>query len=235
MVPISPTTLVLILVAITVVYVLINRHTRRREAERAEEYRKAAALRGWQFEFDYVQYRYSGTTEGVPWTMVIGHYRSRDRQRRPALWQTTAARMDQGAMIVFPDLDQSMDAIKTPGVPQFVLELVMRPLAVAALGVPSADGSILAQSLTGVAEGPKGFVLRGSDAYRLQQWLDNGAFDALASDAGWLLNRDTPNHLIVAVLWRHGLQIATPYGANDLEHIARVARLGARLANAFGG
>ena len=235
MVPISPTTLVLILITIAVVFFLVNRHTQRREVERAEEYRKAAALRGWQLEFDHVRYRYTGAAEGVPWTMVIGHYRSRDRQRRPALWQTTAVRMDEGALLVFPDFGQGMDAITTPGVPQFVLELSMRPVATAALGVPSADGSILAQSLTGVAEGPKGFVLRGSDANRLQQWLDNGAFDALASDAGWLLNRDTPNHLIIAVLWRHGLQIATPYGANDLEHIARVARLGARLAKAFKG
>src|SRR5687768_14221579 len=103
MVPISPTTLFLILVAIAVVFFLINRHTRRREAERAEEYRKAAALRGWQLEFDHIEYRYSGTTEGVPWTMRIGHYRSHARERRPARWQTTAVRMDDGALIIFPD------------------------------------------------------------------------------------------------------------------------------------
>ena len=231
---VSPTNLILILVAITLVFFLINRATRRREAERAEEYRKAAALRGWQLSFDHITYQYTGTTDGVPWTMRFGHYRSHARQRRPALWQTTAVRFEEGALIVFPDFDQKLDVIKTPGVPQFVLELAMSPLAMA-LGVPASDGSILAHALTGVAEGPKGFVLRGSDAYRLQQWADNGAFQALADNADWLTSRETSNHLIIAVVWRHGLQIATPYGANDLDHIARVARLGARLAKAFGG
>ena len=232
---VSPTALVLFLVAITVVFFLINQSTRKREAERAEEYRKQAALRGWQFEFDHIQYRYSGTTDGVPWTLLVGHYRSRDRHRRPALWQTTAVRRDQGALMVLPDFGDSMDALKTPGVPQFVLELAMRPVATAALNVSGADGSILASSLTGVAEGPKGFIVRGSDPQRLQQWMDGGAFAALASESDWLLNRESPNHLMIAVLWRHGLQIATPYGSNDLEHFARVARFGAKLARAYGG
>ncbi len=231
---VTPTNLILILVVISVVFFLINRGTRRREVERAEEYRKAAALRGWQLEFDHITYVYSGTTDGVPWTMRFGHYRSHDRRRRPALWQTESVRFDEGALMIFPDFDQSLEAIKTPGVPEFVLNLAMRPVATA-LDAPSADGSILARSVTGVAEGPNHFVLRGSDAHRLQQWADNGAFQALADNADWLTNRDTPNHLIIAVLWRHGLQIATPYGTNDFDHIARVARFGARLAKAFGG
>jgi len=83
-------------------------------SERAEEYRKAAALRGWQLAFDHIEYRYSGTTDGGPGRCASG----------------------------------------------------------------------------------------------------------------------SANHLIIAVLWKHGLKIATPYGANDLDHFARVARLGARLAKA---
>jgi hypothetical protein len=232
MVPTS--TLVMILVAITVIFFLINRYTRKRETERAEEYRKAASLRGWQLEFDHVQYRYSGTTEGVPWTLLVGHYRSHDRNRRPALWQTTSVRMNEGALIVLPDFGKGMEAFTTPGVPQFVLDLAMRPVA-SALAVPSADGAILAQALGGVGEGPEGFVVRGSDAGRLKEWLDNGAFHALSSEAEWLLDRESSNHLIIAVVWRHGLQIATPYGSNDLDHFARVARLGAKLAKAYGG
>jgi hypothetical protein len=62
--PISPATLIAILAAIAVIFYLFNRNTRRREAERAEEYRKAAALRGWQLEFDHVEYRYKGTPYG---------------------------------------------------------------------------------------------------------------------------------------------------------------------------
>ena len=233
MVPISPTTLAIILIAVAAVVFLINRGTRRREAERAEEYRKAAALRGWQLEFDHIEYRYSGTTDGVPWTIRFGHYRSHSRQRRPAVWQTTAVRLDEGVLIVWPDFGQGMDAITTPGVPQFVLDLAMRPVAMA-LGVPSDDGSLLANA-RGVAEGPKGFILRGSDPNRLQQWLDNGAYEALSAEADWLGNKDSSQHLIIAVLWKHGLQIATPYGTNDLDHFARLARLGARLPKAFGG
>jgi hypothetical protein len=233
MVPISPATVAIVLIAIAVVFFLINRGTRRREAERAEEYRKAAALRGWQLEFDHIEYRYSGTTEGVPWTMRFGHYRSHSRQRRPALWQTTAVRLNEGVLIVWPDFGQGMDAITTPGVPQFVLDLAMRPVAIA-VGVPSADGSLLAEARS-VAEGPKGFILRGTDPNRLQQWLDDGAYEALSAERDWLGNHDSPNHLIIAALWKHGLQIATPYGANDLDHFARLARLGARLAKAYGG
>ena len=233
MLPISPTTLAIILIAIAVVVFLINRGTRRREAERAEEYRKAAALRGWQLAFDHIEYRYSGTTDGVPWTMRVGHYRSHSRQRRPAIWQTTAVRLNEGVLVVWPDFGQGMDAITTPGVPELVLNLAMRPVATA-LGVPSGDASLLAEA-RGVAEGPKGFILRGTDPNRLQQWLDNGAYEALSAEADWLGNNGSANHLIIAVLWKHGLQIATPYGTNDLDHFARVARLGARLAKAHGG
>ena len=230
---VPPTTVILIIAVISVIFFLVNRHTRRREAERAEEYRKAAALRGWQLEFDHVEYRYKGTTEGVPWVLTFGHYRSHDRNRRPLVWQTGSVRMENGALIVWPNLGQGMDAIKTPGVPQFVLDLAMRPVA-SALGVPSADGSILAQA-TATADAPPGFFLRATDAAPLQRWLSGGAYDALAAESGSLGNEENPRHLIIAVLWRHGLQIATPYGANDFEHMDKVVRFGARLAKAYGG
>lgn len=224
------TTLGLIMLASIVAVMLLNRYTARREAERAEEYRKAAALRGWQLEFDGIEYRYSGTTEGVPWMIRVGHYRRHDRNKRPMLWQTTAVKMDDGALVIWPDFGQGMDAIRTPGVPQFVLNLTMLPVA-NALGAPVADGSTLAAA-SAVAEGPGGFLFRGTDPIRLKAWLANGAAEALDAERGWLANQDTPHHLIVAVLWRHGLQLATPYGSNDYEQMQRVARVGARLANA---
>ena len=125
----SPATIILIFAAVAIAAMLLNRNTRRRDAERAEEYRKAAALRGWQMEFDHSEYRYFGTTEGVRWTMRIGHDRSSDRTPSPARWQTTAVRLDDGVLIVWPDFGPGMDAIITPGVPQFVLDLAMKSVS----------------------------------------------------------------------------------------------------------
>lgn len=215
------TMLVLLVIAIVVAVVLLNRNTTRREAERAEEYRKAAALRGWHFEFDGFEYRYSGTAEGIPWTVRIAHRRHHRHEAKPLLFETTAVSFERGALVIWPDSGERIDALKVPGVPQFVLELAMRPVAMA-LG--AADADRLA-SATAVAEGPPGFLFRGTDAARLQQWVNDGADAALTKDL----------NLIVAVIWPHGLQIATAYGANDLEQIARVVRTGARLARAYGG
>ena len=222
-----------ILVAIVVVAaILINRNTTRREAERAEEYRKAAALRGWKLAFDGIEYRYSGTTEGVPWVIRVGHRRRSDRHARPMRWETTAVRMNDGALIVWPDFGQGIEAIRTPGVPDFVLNLALRPVA-HALGASGSDSATLAHA-TAIAEGPRGFLFRGTDGPRLQAWLAYGAAEALAAEETWLGRQHGPNHLIVAILWRYGLQIATAYGSNDFEQMERVARVGARLARAAG-
>jgi hypothetical protein len=226
------TPMILIVVAVVVAAVLVYRNTKRREAERAEEYRKAAMMRGWQLAFDGIEYRYSGTTEGIPWTIRVGHRRDRDRTPAPMRWETTAVRMEDGVMIVWPGFGQGPDLFtQKPGVPGFALDLAMRPVA-QALGVPPGHAALLADA-TESAEAPRGFLFRGTHADRLREWAKNGAAKALADEADWLANRDKPQHLILAVLWRHGLQMATPYGSNDFEQMERVARVGARLGKAF--
>lgn len=227
------TTLFAILAAVTVGVVFINRSARRREAERAEEYRKAAALRGWEMHFDGLHYRYRGATEGVPWVCTVTEPRRRfghEPERRPLRWETDAVRLEQGALVIWPDFGQGMDALKTPGVPQFVLNLVLRPVAWA-LGADGNDAGLLAGA-TEFVEGPPGYLFRAHDGERMRRWLRDGAARALEAEASWLANREQSHHLVVAVLWHRGLQIATPYGSNDLEQIGRVARVGARLANA---
>lgn len=228
----STAIVVAVLAMFSVAFVFIHRAARRREAERAEEYRKAAALRGWQMEFDGVEYRYSGSTEGVPWVAHIRRRRPRGRHSHeppPLRWETTAARFNEGALTIWPDFGRALDALGTPGVPQFVLDLVMRPIAWA-LGVPAADATILGKA-TEVVEGPAGYLCRATDAAAMRQWLDGGAAHALEAEGGWLTKQE-PGHLVIAVLWRHGLQIVTAYGTHDFDLLARVARVGARMARA---
>lgn len=223
--------IVAVLLAIVIAAViLLNRNTTRREAERAEEYRKAAALRGWQFEFNGIEYRYSGSTEGVPWMIRVGHSRRADRTPPPMRWETSSVKLNDGALIVWPDFGQGTEAIRTPGVPDFVISLALRPIA-HALGASAGDASTLARA-SAIATGPRGFLFRGTDGRRLEAWLANGASAALAEEEAWLGSQDHPNHLIVAILWRYGLQLATAYGSNDFEQLERVARVGARLAKA---
>ena len=221
------TPMILIVVAVVIIAVLVHRNTKRREAERAEEYSKAAALRGWQLAFDGLEYRYSGTTEGVPWTIRVAHFRGHDRTRPPMRWETSAVRMEDGVMIVWPAF--GLDSITSSIAPAFDMSLAMIPVA-KALGVPPGHGSLLADATESV-DAPRGFLFRGTHADRLREWSANGAAKALADEADWLANRDK-QHLILAVLWRHGLQLATPYGTNDFEQMERVARVGARLAKA---
>lgn len=224
--------IVAILLAVVIAgAILLNRNTTRREAKRAEEYSKAAALRGWQFEFHGMEYRYSGTTEGVPWVIRVGHYRRlTDRNVRPMRWETDSVKLHDGALIVWPDFGQGTEAIRRPGVPDFVINLALRPLA-HALGASAGDASTLARA-TAIATGPRGFLFRGTDGPRLEAWLANGAAAALAGEEEWLGRQDHPNHLIVAILWRYGLQIATAYGSNDFEQMERVVRVGVGLAKA---
>lgn len=227
----TPAIAVGVMVVFVMAFVFINRSARRREAERAEEYRKAAALRGWELEFDGFEYRYRGATEGVRWLCRIGHYRRRSRERRPLRWQTDAVKLEHGACVVWPDLgDQGNDALKVPGVPRFVLNLAMRPVAWA-LGGDEHDADILANA-TEVVEGPPGYLFRARHPQRMREWLANGAAQALEAERSWLTDREQHQHLIVAVLWHRGLEIATPYGSHDFNQIERVARVGSRLAKA---
>jgi hypothetical protein len=229
----SATIVILGMVVIAIVIVLANRSMHRREAERAEEYRKAAALRGWQMDFDGTDYRYSGATEGVRWVARVGHFRrrpGRNNQPKPLRWETAEVRFDDGALVIWPNFGPGIKAIRTPGVPEFVLNLAMRPVAWA-LGASGDDAAILASASEPV-EGPERYLFRATHPEPMREWLNKGAEHTLQSEAKWLADKDAPHHLIIAVLWKHGLQIATPYGTNDLEQIERVTRVGVRLAKA---
>jgi hypothetical protein len=220
-----------VLALVSMAFVFSNRSARREEAERAEEYRKAAALRGWQMQWDGAEYRYSGTTEGVAWTARVGHYRrSVNREPRPLRWETTSVRFDGGALVIWPDFGNGPDPIHMPEVPEFVRAASMR-LLTNALGVAGENAATLAAA-TQAVEGPDSYLFRATHPDRMHEWLASGAAKALEAEAGWLATRENRHHLIIAVLWRHGLQLATAYGSNDFDHIERVARAGVKLAEA---
>jgi hypothetical protein len=116
---------------------LIDLASRRAEAKRAEEYRKQASLRGWHLERDGRQLHYSGTTEGIPWTLVTAMQRNRggDEKRWPIRWKTDAVRSDQ-TLVVWP-VDRSEVMVRTD-VPDFVRNAAFAMLG-KALGVPGPE------------------------------------------------------------------------------------------------
>ena len=120
--------IIAVILAIIVVAILVHRNDRRRQAERAEEYRKAALLRGWRTEFDAEQFHYSGMTEGVPWTFTTdrrGPRHGAEQQRHPSTFQTTAVRSDE-VIIAWP---KEADAAMRLDVPDAVRAVLFLPLA----------------------------------------------------------------------------------------------------------
>jgi hypothetical protein len=105
-------------------FALIERGTRRREAERAEEYRKEASLRGWKLEIDQRRLRYSGTTEGMPWTFDTIRHRKQGEVRHQSRWETTAVRSDE-VLLVWPH-DAKVNIRQD--VPEFAKLLVFKSL-----------------------------------------------------------------------------------------------------------
>jgi len=104
---------------------LIERGTRRREAERAEEYRKEASLRGWRLEIDQRKLRYSGTTEGIPWTFETIRHRKRGEVRHQSRWETTSVRSDE-VVLAWPH-DAKVNLAED--LPEFGKQLVFKALA----------------------------------------------------------------------------------------------------------
>jgi len=123
---------------------LIDLASRRAEAKRAEEYRNQAALRGWQLERDGRQLRYSGTTEGIPWTFETVMHRKKGEVRWPIRWKTSAVRSDE-TLVVWPQ-DRSEVMTRTD-VPDFVRNAAFGMLG-KALDVPGAE-------LIGAKESPE--------------------------------------------------------------------------------
>jgi len=119
-------------------FALIARGTRRREAERAEEYRKEASLRGWRMEIDGRNVRYSGTTEGIRWTFDTVRHRKQGEVRYTSRWETDAVRSDE-VLLVWPhDAKVNIRA----DVPEFAKQLVFKSLA----NVFGVDAALLANA-----------------------------------------------------------------------------------------
>jgi hypothetical protein len=117
----------MIIAAVAVVFAafaLIERGTRRREAERAEEYRKEASLRGWKLDAELTRLRYSGTTEGIPWTFESVRSRRQGELRHPSTWETPAVTSDE-VILVWP---KQAEANIRADVPDFMRKLVFKPL-----------------------------------------------------------------------------------------------------------
>lgn len=97
----TPTLIIAAVAAVIAAVAFIEWGTRRREAERAEEYRKEASLRGWRLEIEQRRLRYSGTTEGIPWTFETIRHRKQGEVRHQSRWETTAVRSDE-VVLVWP-------------------------------------------------------------------------------------------------------------------------------------
>ncbi len=119
-------------------FALIARGTRRREAERAEEYRKEASLRGWRLEIDGRNVRYSGTTEGIRWTFDTVRHRKQGEVRYVSRWETNAVRSDEVVLVWPHDAKVNIRA----DVPEFAKQLVFKSLA----NVFGVDAGLLANA-----------------------------------------------------------------------------------------
>jgi len=111
--------------------VLLVRNTRQREAERAEGYRKAASLRGWQVEPGPATIRYTGRTQGIAWTFEAPLRRidRRDEVRQTSRWETRDVTAPE-LIVVWPERGKNLVA----DLPAVARDLVFRNLA-AVLGV----------------------------------------------------------------------------------------------------
>ena len=132
------TIVVVAALAVAILLVLVNRGTRRQEAERAEEYRKAASLRGWRFEVEGSHVRYSGTTDGIPWTFDGARHRRQGQVRHPSRWTTDAVRSDE-LIVAWPRQGPAAQgATLGAAIPELARNIAFSPLA-AILGVDASE------------------------------------------------------------------------------------------------
>ena len=125
-----------VVTVIVVAVVLLRRNTVRREAERAEGYRKGASLRGWQIELTAATVRYTGRTQGIAWTFEsplrrIGRH---DEIRQPSRWETRDVHAPE-LIVVWPERD--IDSLRA-NVPSIARDLIFARLA-AVLGVDAKE------------------------------------------------------------------------------------------------
>lgn len=226
--------IVLVVVAFAGGWILARRQRVANE-DQIRVVRTQATMRDWQLDADGIEYRYSGRTDGIPWTFHTARARGQTRPAKsqplvkPARWLTTAAKWEDGAILIVPARGGSLQI--PVNLPAEVVQLALRPL-LGALGGSPDDAAILAKALPLDEPNLGAFALRSTDPQRLRAFLDEGAAEALAAADPWLNDPDSALRMVTIVLWHRGLQIVTATATNNPEQIARLAKLGAQLARA---
>jgi hypothetical protein len=231
------------LIAIFVVYDLIQRPKRRKAAqEKDARLAQEAARRGWKLdvrrEARRVEYDYSGTTDGIPWKFELRARRvgrgSNAQDRVTSRWSTSAVKTRGGILLIWPSFGMPQDVSPT-NVPQFVLKLMLTPL-INALGAEGPEAEMIANATAVVPDDStlrEHYLLRATEPASMERFLDAGARAALIGAAPWLPARDVPNHLIVASLAPAGLTVLVSNWIDEIDLIAKVADVGVRLAKAW--
>lgn len=196
----------------------------------------AAAQRGWRLEAtgrgDDGQTVYSGITESIAWRcemtarLVARPLHDQHQQATHTRWSTSAARSG-GALLIVTAVDGGADLIPANLPPEMIG--LLGPL-LKTLGLEGTDAPLLAgaTSVEEPALNPH-YRLRASDVERMQRFLDSGAREALIESAPWLSGSES-HPLVLLTLSARGLSIVVQGWIEDLDHVERLARLGARLA-----
>ena len=243
-----PREFILIFVAAIVVISILSHLARKRGeriiAERIEGFRQTASLHGWTLEIEEAHLVYRGTLDGIPWQFrtTRPYYTSRPattRQVRPSRWETTAVKIDRDVVQVWPSFGRA-DIAKAEalGVPPFVRDLFFRPIT-AALGAPAGDSEAITNIQVVESDDPElrdAYFFRASTPEAASRFLSPEIRRALRDAASWLDTTDSlvgAHHLVILILWKHGLQIVVSGSSHDPDFIGRLATVGATIARAI--
>lgn len=218
----------------------LQKPRRRREAQERDDLRaREAAARGWALHTERSEHslihRYSGTTDGIAWTLETNSWTSRDgeRTRNFTRWSTASIWHPDGVLAIWPSFGEA-DKVGADA-PQFILKLVLTPLMTALES--DHDEAALLSKATPVAEAAPAisgsYLLRATHPQHMTRLLDAGGREALVDAAQWLPRRDAQNHLVLALFRQRGLGILVSDWVDDFATMERVATFGARLANAY--
>lgn len=223
-------------VAVIVVLAIISS---RRSREREEAMLRDVQRHGFKVEITrrtgFRQYRFTGVTNGVPWTIITGdNQSSEDSGPASTIWSTNAAVLRDGVLAVWPSSGKpDVVAGSATHVPQFVSKLILMPL-IAALGADTQTTNSLATAVPVPAEHPvigANYYLRATDPALMQRFLAAGARDALVAAASWLKQKES--FLIIALIWSRGLSINLYGRLTDAKRIGQLGAFGAALTDAF--
>lgn len=209
-------------------------------AERIEAFRQQASLRSIRVELEPHHLVYSGTRDGIRWSFRVTrpYYtpRARDMPDRPSRWETADVRLESGVVQVWPSFGRAeAEKIEGPQVPEFVRDLFFRPIT-SALGADTGDAKEI--STVQVVHShdqnlEEAFFFRASSPALAERFLSPGVRSILTEASEWLGTKTSwtnPNHLVLMILWKHGLQIVISGTSHDLDLIEKLSKLGAGIA-----